>query len=142
TRVVEEKDDGIRLDRWFLQNFPNLKFGHLQKLLRGGQIRVNGGRVKSSTRLETGQTLRIPPLDSLAANPVRKQVKTTEYKLTPEDSALLDSFVLYEDDDVLAVNKPAGLASQGGSRQKRHLDGILAADAREKGIDRPHLVHR
>lgn len=142
TRVVEEKDDGVRLDRWFLQHFPNLKFGHLQKLLRSGQIRVDGGRAKSGTRLAAGQSLRIPPLDSLAANPVKKQVKTTEYQLTPEDRALLDSFVLYEDDDVLAVNKPAGLASQGGSRQKRHLDGILAADAREKGRDRPHLVHR
>ena len=142
TRVVEEKDDGMRLDRWFLQNFPNLKFGHLQKLLRSGQIRLDSGRVKSSTRLATGQVLRIPPLDSLAANPVRKETKTTEYKLTPEDRDLLDSFILYEDDDVLAINKPAGLASQGGSRQKRHLDGILAADAREKGIDRPHLVRR
>ncbi|TNE29725.1 MAG: RluA family pseudouridine synthase [Alphaproteobacteria bacterium] len=142
TRIVEEKDDGMRLDRWFLQYFPNLKFGHLQKLLRGGQIRVDGGRVKSGTRLATGQTVRIPPLDSLAANPVRKSVKTAAYKLTDEDRILLSSFVLYEDDDVLAVNKPSGLASQGGSRQKRHLDGILAADAREKGIDRPHLVHR
>lgn len=142
TRAVEEKDDGMRLDRWFLQHFPNLKFGHLQKLLRSGQIRVDGGRVKSGTRLKAGQTLRIPPLDSLAANPIRKNVKTAEYKLSDDDRSLLDTFILYEDDDVIAVNKPSGLASQGGSRQNRHLDGIMAADAREKGIDRPHLVHR
>ncbi|TVQ83508.1 MAG: RluA family pseudouridine synthase [Micavibrio sp.] len=142
TRIIEEKDAGMRLDRWFQNHFPNLKFGHLQRLCRSGQIRVDGGRVKGATRLEAGQELRIPPLDFEAASPVEKNIKTKDYRLTEEDRSLLRGFLLYEDENLMAVNKPAGLAVQGGSRQKRHLDGILTAAAKESGGQRPHLVHR
>lgn len=142
TRSVEEKDNGIRLDKWFLHYFPNIKFGHLQKLMRSGQIRVNSKRVKGSTRIETGQKIRIPPLDAEAANPVKQDVKVRHYRLTDEDRVLLQEIVIYEDDNIIAVNKPVGLPVQGGTNQKRHLDGILGSYAAEQKIDRPHLVHR
>jgi len=141
-REVSEADDGMRLDRWFKQHFPSLGFGRLQKLVRTGQVRVDGGRVKTSARLEQGQSVRVPPLpdDESGAAKTGPKVRR-KIDVTSADRAALRNLVLYQDDDVIAINKPAGLAVQGGAKTERHLDGML--DALKFGApEAPRLVHR
>jgi 23S rRNA pseudouridine955/2504/2580 synthase len=134
TLYVAAGEDGSRLDRWFKRRWPHLNHIHLQKLTRSGQIRVDGGRVKPDTRLTAGAVVRVPPLpdaDRLAAE--REQI-------SPRDAAFARSLVLYEDEDVLALNKPWGLAVQGGTKTTKHIDRLLGAWG--EGVDRPRLVHR
>lgn len=140
-RQVTGDEAGLRLDRWFKQHFPGLGFGHLQKLVRTGQIRVDGARVKTATRLEPGQSVRIPPLGGVSgAQPEAMSPKPTNIK-TASDADALASMTLYEDKAVFVFNKPAGLAVQGGSGTKRHVDGMLEA-LRDKKGQKPRLVHR
>jgi 23S rRNA pseudouridine955/2504/2580 synthase len=149
TRKVGADEAGMRLDRWFKAHFPALAFGHLQKLLRTGQVRVDGARVKSHTRLEVGQRVRVPPLERRDAAPtpsVRARPSTAALPTRgreKSDAEFLKSITLYEDREVLVLNKPMGLAVQGGSGTVRHLDGMLEA-LRAPGRDgqRPRLVHR
>lgn len=135
---VEAEDDGIRLDRWFRRHYPGLKHGALEKLLRTGQVRVDGKRAKANTRLSGGQQVRVPPQASgaMPAAPVRRPPVTGE-----RDAAFVRSLVIYRDDEVIALNKPAGLAVQGGTKTMRHLDAMLDA-LRFGAKDRPRLVHR
>ena len=133
TIAVAEDEAGMRLDRWFRRRFPALPLSHLNKIVRKGEIRVEGKRVEISTRLEAGQSVRVPPLDL----PPPKAAPAAD----PADAAFLRPLILFEDRDVLVLNKPFGLASQGGSGTKRHVDGMLAALADKKG-ERPVLVHR
>lgn len=137
SREVAPTEANIRVDRWFRRHFPALKHGRLEKLLRTGQIRVDGGRVKASTRLEEGQTVRIPPLPDEGDLPKKKH--TDEISAT--DSDWIRSLVLHSDADVIALNKPPGIAVQGGRKVKRHIDGLLGALA-GPGEERPKLVHR
>ena len=134
TLVVGTGEDGTRLDRWFKRRWPHLSQGQIQKLARSGQIRVDGGRAKADTRLAAGAQVRVPPLpDAQDAAQVREGV-------SPREVAFAKSLVLYEDDEVLALNKPAGLAVQGGTKTSRHIDRLLGAWG--EGIERPKLVHR
>ncbi len=140
-RVVVNADEGMRLDRWFKQYFPTLGFGQLQKLVRTGQVRVDGGRAKTSTRLEEGQSIRVPPLpEQPDGDPAAPKVRRT-IDMTADDRAALRDLVLYRDDEVIAINKPAGLAVQGGAKTDRHLDGMLSA-LKFGSPDTPRLVHR
>ena len=137
--AVEAAAGGQRLDRWFKQHFPQVTHGRLEKMLRKGEIRVDGRRVKASERLEAGQTVRVPPLPA-APPPAPDQVAAAP-ALSARDRDALQAAVLYRDANVIALDKPAGLAVQGGSGQHRHLDGML--DALRFGADeRPRLVHR
>ncbi len=137
TRTIEPDEAGMRLDRWFKAHYPDLSFGHLQKLVRSGQVRVDGGRVKTSTRLEPGQAVRVPPL--AAAGPAAP--KAGARGAGQSDAEFLRGILLYEDDSVFVFDKPPGLAVQGGSGLTRHIDGMLAALADRKG-QKPRLVHR
>lgn len=132
-QVVARSEDGMRLDRWFATHFPQVTFGHLQKLLRSGQIRVDSGRVKTSTRLVSGQVVRVPPVGEAP----EKAVGAPDSK----DAQFLRELILYEDDDIYVFNKPHGLASQGGSGTKRHMDGLLKSLTNKQG-EAPRLVHR
>lgn len=136
---VEPDEAGMRLDRWFKVHFPGLGFGPLQKLLRSGQVRVDGGRVKSDARVQPGQMVRVPPLDvdaKLKTGPIAgKDLKHST------DFELLSRMVLHEDDKVIVLNKPPGLAVQGGSGVTRHIDQMLDAWTSPKG-EKPRLVHR
>jgi 23S rRNA pseudouridine955/2504/2580 synthase len=139
-RQVDNDEAGMRLDRWFKVHYPGLGFGPLQKLLRSGQVRVDGGRAKSDTRVQPGQTIRIPPMDI-----DEKAVKTgpiagRDLKHSP-DGELLSRMLLHEDDKVIVLNKPAGIAVQGGSGVTRHIDQMLEAWTSQKG-EKPRLVHR
>ncbi len=134
TETVSEKEEGARLDRWIKRRIT-LTQGQVEKLLRTGQIRVDGGRAKASTRLAAGMEVRLPILDT----EIQKQQKVSA-QVSEDDRAYLRGLVLHEDADMIALNKPAGLAVQGGSGQSRHLDGLLAAFG--DGEHRPVLVHR
>lgn len=133
-REVSRDEDGMRLDRWFSVHFSQLSFGRLQKLLRSGQVRVDSARVQTNTRLGAGQVVRVPPLGETPEN-------TTRPRINEKDAAFLRDLILYEDDDIYVFNKPHGLAVQGGSGTKRHIDGMLASLPNKKG-EAPRLVHR
>ena len=138
-RLVKDDEDGIRLDRWFAQHFPQLGFGRLQKLIRNGEIKVDKAKVTTSTRLSPGQTVRIPPIDD--AETVAAAPRPRSAKLNEADSEFLRSIILYEDDDIFVFDKPHGLAVQGGSGTRRHIDGMLKSLPNKKG-ETPKLVHR
>jgi 23S rRNA pseudouridine955/2504/2580 synthase len=131
--AVEPGEAGVRLDRWFRRRWPHLTQGQLQKLIRSGQVRVDGGRAKPDTRLEAAMVVRVPPLPDPPPADHRAD-------LDPRDIAYARSLVLYEDEAVLALNKPAGLAVQGGTKTIRHVDRLLSAWG--EGLTRPRLVHR
>lgn len=134
--VVTPDENEMRIDRFLETRFPQLSFGHIQRIVRKGELRVNGKRADSKDRLEAGQTVRIPPLklEQQAERPrsARADSDTVEF---------LRSITLYEDDDVMVLNKPAGLAVQGGSGTTRHVDGMLDALTGKDG-QKPRLVHR
>ncbi len=136
-RTVKPDEDGMRLDRWFKSHFPALTHGRLEKLLRTGQVRVDGARVKAGARIAQGQAIRIPPFDvrELMTKPARRP------SISASDRAFIENITIYEDDDLLILNKPSGLAVQGGTKTARHVDGML--EALEPDPDRrPRLVHR
>jgi 23S rRNA pseudouridine955/2504/2580 synthase len=135
---VEEDEAGIRLDRWFKRHFPALSHGQLEKLLRTGQIRVAGKRAEAATRLESGQEIRIPPQ---LAEPDEKAVKAESDKRSARDASDIKKLILFEDEDVLVLNKPAGLAVQGGTGLKTSIDHMLASYGHSKH-GKPKLVHR
>ncbi|MBS7540858.1 RluA family pseudouridine synthase [Ancylobacter lacus] len=192
TLSVQVDEDGMRLDRWFKTHFPFMAFGHLQKLVRTGQVRVDGARAKTSTRLASGQLVRVPPLaetdgdDAPALSPALvtasaptaaegREVVTAAVAAAPaaegaprpaagrgeavarriaglapairrpvdddKDAAALRAMTLFEDRDVIVLNKPFGLAVQGGSGTYRHVDGMLESLRAEDG-QKPRLVHR
>ncbi len=136
TFQVTEDEEGMRVDRWFKRRVPNLSLSHLNKIVRTGQVRVDGARVKTATRLATGQNVRVPPLHLDA--PARA---TSGPVISEGDARDLRAMILFEDQHLLVLNKPFGLAVQGGSGTKHHIDGMLASLPNEKG-DRPSLVHR
>lgn len=131
--TVESDDNGQRLDRWIKRVAPDLPYVLVQKLLRKGQIRIDGKRAKPDTRLVEGQEIRLPSADNKA--PVK------EKKLTGDDIAFIKSLVIYDDGDIIAINKPYDLAVQGGSKIERHVDGLLDGLVNADGV-RPRLVHR
>ncbi|WP_419251701.1 RluA family pseudouridine synthase [Caulobacter sp. ErkDOM-YI] len=133
TLYVDAGEDGSRVDRWFKRRWPHLNHIQLNKLFRSGQVRVDGSRVKADTKLAAGSQVRVPPLPD-APDPDEKLV------LSKRDIAFAKSLVLYEDEEVLALNKPAGLAVQGGTKTTHHIDKLLSAWG--EGVNRPKLVHR
>ncbi|RCL03773.1 MAG: 23S rRNA pseudouridine synthase [Candidatus Tokpelaia sp. JSC161] len=132
-RKVDLDESGMRIDRWFKCHYPSLSFSFLQKLFHSGQIRLNGGRVKSSTRICSGQLIRVPPLN------VRQKI--TASLMGNRVSQILLRMLLYKDDGVFVFNKPSGLSVQGGSGLLYNLDRMLAVWPNKKG-DKPRLVHR
>ncbi|MGH6725798.1 MAG: RluA family pseudouridine synthase [Pseudolabrys sp.] len=137
TVSVTPDENNMRVDRFFEGRFPGLSFSHIQRIIRKGEVRVNGKRTEPKSRLEAGQAVRIPPLQLEAPKP------RDDAPQAQKDRAFLKSITLYEDDDVLVLNKPMGLAVQGGSGTVRHLDGMLGAlRGAHPDAQRPRLVHR
>ena len=137
---IAKDEDGLRLDRWFRQRFPELTHSHLQKLLRTGQIRLNSKRVKSNARVEAGQRVRVPRSiqeESKLAPSVRPPPG-----LSKRDRDEIERMIIFEDDAVVVLNKPFGLAVQGGTGTRRHVDGLLSGMTDRFGGKRPRLVHR
>lgn len=138
--TVSEDDDGIRLDRWFKRNLPQVGFATVSRWARTGQIRVDGKRVKPEDRLATGQVLRVPPggEDAPAARTSAPRART----LSPEQIAEAKAMVIRETPSAIVLNKPPGLATQGGSKTTKHVDGLLDAFVTDDKTPRPRLVHR
>jgi len=132
---VAEAEDGIRLDRWFRRRWPHLSNIQVQKMARGGQIRVDGARIKPEGRLTAGAAVRVPPIPEPVVRAPGEHAP-----LSAADIAFAKSLVLHEDDMVIALNKPAGLAVQGGTKTTKHVDRLLSAWG--EGMERPRLVHR
>ena len=133
TVAVTPDEAGMRVDRFLEAKFPGLSFSHIQRVIRKGELRVNGKRVDGKDRLAAGQSVRIPPLrlEPKLAHGSEDDARTRQ---------LIKSMTLYEDADVLVLNKPMGLAVQGGSGMVKHVDGMLAS--LQDGDQRPRLVHR
>lgn len=134
---VKADEGGLRLDRWFRRRYPDLPQSRLQKLARSGQVRIDGKRAKPADRVEPGQVIRVPPL---GAPPKQAARPKPALKISDADRELIQSAVIFEDDLAVAINKPPGLASQGGSGTTKHVDGLMAALAGED--EKPRLVHR
>ncbi len=135
-RKVAPGEGGQRLDRWFRKQYPHVPQGRIEKMCRKGEIRVDGARAKGATRLADGQEIRIPPLpDATAPTPA------PESRITEADAEMMRRAVIFRDDHIIALNKPPGLPTQGGSGQSRHVDGL--SEALLFGAEnRPKLVHR
>ena len=132
---IGEDEAGMRLDRWLHRRFPEVSNSHLMRIVRKGEVRVSGKRADISTRLATGENVRVPPLR------IAPQQAPAVNRANPGDREAIRAMILFEDRDVLVLNKPYGLAVQGGSGTKRHVDGMLQALADKDG-NRPVLVHR
>jgi 23S rRNA pseudouridine955/2504/2580 synthase len=133
---VAEDEAGLRLDRWFKRHFPQLGHVPLEKLLRSGQIRIDGRRARAGDRIQSGQLIRIPPqLEHLPSQPAAAP------DVSETDRDWIRSLVIYEDSSVIVLNKPSGIPTQGGSGVTRHIDGLLTA-LQENKRQRPRLVHR
>ena len=142
TITIPEGDAGMRLDRWFRARFPHITQGHLQKMLRAGHIRVDAKRAAANLRLAAGCEVRVPRhVRSPDAGPAPRAGLKAPLGVSKGDRDRIERMILYEDDDVVVLNKPQGLAVQGGSGTHRHIDGMLAGMADRFG-DRPRLVHR
>ena len=128
-----------RLDRWLKRRFPVLTQGAIERMCRKGELRVEGGRVKASTRIAAGQSVRIPPLPEAPSSD--RPAPAPQPRVSDRDAAMMEAAVLYRDDHLIALNKPAGLAVQGGSGQSRHVDGLSVALQGDRP-EPPRLVHR
>jgi 23S rRNA pseudouridine955/2504/2580 synthase len=134
--TVDAEEADQRLDRWLRRRFPQVAQGRIERMCRKGEIRVDGGRVRPATRLEPGQVVRLPPIPDEAP-----PVAAAEPAVSAAEVAMIRDCVIWRDDDVIALNKPPGLAVQGGSGQRRHVDGLAEA-LRFERPDKPRLVHR
>lgn len=131
---VSSDEDGMRLDRWLLKKHPSLGIGQINKLLRTKQIKLDGKKAEANTRITEGQDVRIPPLSA-----EEKQEKSNQ--ISKNDEKRILEMVIYKDDDIIIINKPSGLAVQGGTNTDKHIDMML--DALNFGNqERPKLVHR
>ncbi len=137
--TVGEDDDGIRLDRWFKRNLPQVGFATVSRWARTGQIRVDGKRAKPEDRLAAGQVLRVPPGGD---EQPRAAAKPRARALSPEQIAEAKDMVIHETRAAIVLNKPPGLATQGGSKTTKHVDGLLDAFVEDERTPRPRLVHR
>ena len=136
--TIAPDDDGIRLDRWFRRNLPDASFNIVSRWARTGQLRLDGKRAAPGDRVEAGQTVRVPPAEPAAATAPKKPARRS---LSEDETAFVRELVIHEDPQAFVLNKPPGLATQGGTKTDRHLDGLL--DGLIDGdLGRPKLVHR
>jgi 23S rRNA pseudouridine955/2504/2580 synthase len=139
TFTVSEDDDGIRLDRWFKRHMPDVSFNLVSRWARTGQLRLNGKKATPGDRIEVGQEIRVPPLDATPARTARPTRKRE--MLTEDEQQFVRDMVIHQDDHAFVLNKPPGLATQGGTKTTQHLDRLLDGLGDEE-TGRPKLVHR
>lgn len=138
TLIVGQDEGDQRLDRWLRRRFPHLTQGAIGKMCRKGELRIDGGRVRPETRVEPGQKIRIPPLPAALTSPAPV---TRPAGVSARDEKMMRDAVIWMDDHIIALNKPAGLPSQGGSGQgSQHVDALSAVFVRHG--EKPRLVHR
>ncbi len=138
---VQSFENDWRIDKWFKNNFPDLSFGRLSKLMRTGQIRADGKRIKAGFRVEEGMEIRVPPIGVNPNSGKERITSPNKKKHSEEDSRYIRDMVIYQDNSVIVLNKLPGLAVQGGSKITRHVDGLLDC-LQGDNPERPKLVHR
>ncbi|WCT71918.1 RluA family pseudouridine synthase [Sphingomonas naphthae] len=139
TFIVKADDDGIRLDRWFKRHLPEASFALVSRWARTGQLRVDGKRCEPGDRIEAGQSIRVPPAEAPA--PAKVKPKKERRPVTDEEAEMARNMVIYTDAQAFVLNKPPGLATQGGTKTTEHVDGLLDA-LQFDAESRPRLVHR
>lgn len=141
---VKDGEADMRLDRWFRLHFPDVGYTYLQKLLRSGQVRVDSKRAQANDRLNAGSEIRVPAIvrQPKRADPKAKSPMGPPMGLSKGDRDTIENMIIFEDDHVLVLNKRFGLAVQGGTGTKKHIDGMLEGMADRFGGERPRLVHR
>ena len=139
TFIVAEDDDGIRIDRWFKRNQPEISFNLVSRWARTGQLRLDGKRVTPGERIASGQQIRVPPAEPEPAK--SRPSRPKREVLTDEEEEFVRSLVIHEDEHGFVLNKPPGLATQGGTKTTNHLDRLLDGLA-DEARNRPKLVHR
>ena len=141
TFTVGEDDDGIRLDRWFKRHLPDVSFNMVSRWARTGQLRIDGKRAAPGDRIETGQQLRVPPAEVAPAEGPGARPKRIVEPLSADEQEFVRDMVMAKGRDWFMLNKPPGLATQGGTKTVQHLDRLLDGLADDDG-QRPKLVHR
>ena len=141
TFIVADDDHGIRLDRWFKRHMPDASFNIVSRWARTGQLRLDGKRVAPGDHIAAGQTIRVPPLEAPQADKPKAKPKRERPELSAEDQEYVQAMVLHKDRAAIVINKPPGLATQGGTKTERHLDGLLDG-LQFEAEGRPKLVHR
>lgn len=139
TYQVAADDDGIRLDRWFKRHMEDVSFNLVSRWARTGQLRVDGEKATPGDRIAAGQTIRIPPADATPERSSRPERAVDP--LTDDERDYVRDMVIYSTPDAFVLNKPPGLATQGGTKTDQHLDRLLAGLEDEAG-QKPKLVHR
>src|SRR4051812_49239328 len=141
-RTIDADDDGIRIDRWFKRHYPHVTHTLLEKLLRKGEVRLDGKRAKAADRIAAGQAIRLPPqvIHAKDQRPEKPQAET-RHPLASKDMGSLADRILYMDKQVIVIDKPPGLATRGGWGLRKHVDGMLVS-LKYKNPPRPKLVHR
>jgi 23S rRNA pseudouridine955/2504/2580 synthase len=139
--TVADDDDGIRLDRWFRRHMPLASFNIVSRWARTGQLRLDGARVAPGDHIAAGQVIRVPPLEAPVAEAARTKAKRERPPLSAEDEEFVRSLVLHQDRGAIVIDKPPGLATQGGTKTDRHIDGLLDG-LQFEAPGRPKLVHR
>ena len=137
--TVGYDDDGIRLDRWFKRHLPDTSFTTVAKWARTGQLRIDGARATPGDRITAGQMLRVPPPE--AQKPEETRPKRERAPLGDDQIAFAREMVIHRDPAAIVLNKPPGLATQGGTKTSEHVDGLLDA-LQFESEGRPKLVHR
>ncbi|RYY23087.1 MAG: RluA family pseudouridine synthase [Sphingomonadales bacterium] len=137
--IVQADDDGIRLDRWFKRHLPDANFNLISRWTRTGQLRIDGARATPGDRILQGQTIRVPPADP--PKPGAAKPKIVRKVLSDDEIEFAESMVIYKDEQAFVLNKPPGLATQGGTKTTEHVDGLLDA-LQYENEGRPKLVHR
>ncbi len=135
--TISEDEGEQRLDRFLRRRFPHITQGRIEKSCRKGEIRIDGSRTTAATRIKTGQTIRVPPLPG----PRTAQQTPQAVSISEADAQNLRAAILFKDDHIIALNKPPGLAVQGGSKLTRHIDGLLSV-LQFEAVEVPRLVHR
>jgi 23S rRNA pseudouridine955/2504/2580 synthase len=139
--TVADDDDGIRLDRWFRRHMPDASFNIVSRWARTGQLRLDGKRVAPGDHIAAGQVIRVPPLEAVPAAAAAPRPKRERPPLPPEDEEFIQGLVLHRDRAAIVIDKPPGIATQGGTKTERHIDGLLDG-LRFDAEGRPKLVHR
>lgn len=138
--VVDSEAEGLRVDKYVLNSIPDITFGFVQKMCRKGQVRLNGKRVKGTERLVKGDEVRLSPAfypkDGITP---KTAIDSFEYWLSPQDQKIIESAIIYEDDDIMVINKPEGIPVQAGSGHTRSIDRMMFAMYPE---NTPRLAHR
>ncbi len=141
--TVTTDDDGIRLDRWCARHLTGVTYALVARWARTGQLRIDAARAKPGDRVSAGQMIRIPPEDADAQDTAKRNAKAPKPHriLSDAETAFANALVIHRDAHAIAINKPPGLATQGGTKTSEHVDGLL--DALQEDLpSRPKLVHR